>query len=505
MINSKKTILQYTKPQIVLDELSIGDTTGGSVDQIKAGRNTDAKFFGYGLPMIRINAFLIKDLRYFNLDLNSQIPSVIFKFSTQDERFLYASYPKDGDLASLYIRSTSSLYKPIRIDFTITEVLSPLSQFKSPNSQSYMEKSDGRFNAFTIKAEMRIPGLYKHRSKAFKNKTSWEALLEISNDLKLGFSSNEKNTADAMTWLCPSIHYRDFIKDLSVNSWLGEEDFFDWWIDPYYNLNFVNLRKQFYENDDVQEMVQVPFGVDEHGGIGPDGSQKDAETEFPLMLTNDVKYRSFPIFIESFSLEHASGMINNETGYFRSLQFYDDHLVSDKPKNKFVTYPIESLTKKNPDDREISQKGRYSENFYKDETTNIYGGTYYFENVHGNYQQSYFQNYLNKIESYKTVLKVQTKMYMPFLYRGQNIQVNMVHHAPAYVPSLSATDNNTNPIPRTDIAMPDRFLSGRYVILGSSIEWKDGKIKQIFSLGKREWGLNYGDASNPSPDIKIKQ
>jgi DNA-directed RNA polymerase subunit alpha len=62
------------------------------------------------------------------------------------------------------------------------------------------------------------------------------------------------------------------MQDLCNSSWLGEEDFFDWWIDQYYVLNFVNLRKQLLEKSKDEgifldyskhdgQMIGLPFGT----------------------------------------------------------------------------------------------------------------------------------------------------------------------------------------------------------------------------------------------------
>lgn len=237
MIDPKKTILQLEKETIVLDELSVVDEmNAGDSSSVNASQSREEIDIGYGLPLIKINSYVVKNLKFFRLDLSNKIPDLIFRFTTEDETFLYTSFPKDGDIVCLYIRSTSELYKPIRMDLLVTEVINSF-----PMLEDEIGGEDNRANAtsttFTIKAQMRIPGIYQHQSKSYKDLTSFEVLRSVAKDLGLGFASNESGTDDKMSWICPNKTFYKFIDDVANSSWKGEEDFFDWWIDQYYVLN----------------------------------------------------------------------------------------------------------------------------------------------------------------------------------------------------------------------------------------------------------------------------
>jgi uncharacterized protein YxeA len=120
-------------------------------------------------------------------------------------------------------------------------VVSPFSTSSSPlNEENNFEASSGRFQTYTIRGEVRIPRLYKHFSKSFKG-SSADALIKIAEDLNLGYASNEVKTNDAMTWISPNEDYETLIKHITNGAWLGEEDYFDCWIDQYYNINLVNI------------------------------------------------------------------------------------------------------------------------------------------------------------------------------------------------------------------------------------------------------------------------
>jgi len=506
-INIRKTILQYRNPDIFLDELSVLDTSSqegdlGSNDE-KSG-NVQKKYFGSVSPLVRINTEIISGLQYFKLDLTGFKPKLIFRFETLDEKFITTSYPKDGDLVSIYIRPYGEMFKPIRMDFIINEVISPF------NGGPYTDytPSTGKYQSYTVMAEVRIPKLYKHICKSFNGNSS-DALLKIAEDLGLGYASNEARTKDSMNWISPNLDYQTLIRDIVNNSWLGEEDYFDCWIDQYYNINLINLKKQFDDVNPKLENMRMAYGADSFGDTFPGGGASEThEVEFPLLLTNSTQFSKSPLFITDMSIEQNAGSINKDLGYFQKIQFYDSKLVSDKPKNKFIEYDIESVTNKNLGARDTLNKGRLGEDLYKEEVKKTYIGTMYFDNVHENFQQASIQNILNRNDSYKIILKVKNRAWTPFLYRGQTFPVAIFSEGSASV-SSSFTYNpvggqKSSLANESDKRNINAFLSGNYVVLGFNIEYDEQGIYQSMLLGKKQWSLNPGLGSEPiSLDPKI--
>lgn len=500
--NLRKSILQYRNPDIQLDELSMMDTSvqkGDSKLTDEQSNNIQKKYYGMLEPVIKINSFVVTGLSYFKLDLTGFKPTVLFRFNTIDEKFIYTSFPKDGDIASIYIRAFGEMFKPIRMDFIINEVISPFSKGVMLDQAYDSDSSSGKFQSYTIFGEIRIPKLYKHISKAYQG-TSSETILKIAEELNLGFASNEVKTTDRMKWISPNADYETMIKQIVNSAWLGEEDYFDCWIDQYYNINFVNLKKQFDEQNDVIETMRVAYGPDEFPDVAP-GSDT-LEVEFPLALTNATNVSKSPLFITAMSLENNAGKINNDLGYFQTLQFYDETLKSDEPKNKFVAYDLEAVTNKNLGSRDTLNKGRLGEDIYREEVKKTYIGTIYFDNVHPNFQQAQVQNILNRSDSYKVLLKVRNRKWTPFLYRGQNFPVTIFHFSSKTIAGDSkytaAKGQNTTLANDPDQKTPNIFLSGNYVVLGFCIEYnnKDGMYQSLL-LGKKQWSLNPGIASDP--------
>ena len=506
MIDTKKTIIQLDKETIVLDELSFVDSNNSNDPTAVQNSGNRVKLdTGFGIPLIKINSYIVRGLRSFRLDLTQRIPQLVFRFSVEDESFLYRAYPKDGDLVCLYIKSTSEVYKPIRMDLSITEVHNsfPVINTDADNPQNNRANADNV--TFTIRAQMRIPGLLQHVSKSFKNQTSFQVLRNVAKELGLGFASNEAGTKDAMNWICPNKTYYKFMEDVCNSAWKGEEDFFDWWIDQYYVLNFVNLRKQLLEKSDNANDVLVAMGTERNLSGGLDDNQTPEEMNIPLFFTNDFHYLNYPFFITAYSVKNAAGHIVNNYGYSRNLEFYDTKLVSDRPVNKFVNYQLDYVTEKNLGPRSILFKGRVNEDVYKKETKKIWLGTQYGENQHSNLQQAVIQNRINRYENFKVYLETQMHSFIPWVYRGQTVPTRIVHANPV---QAKVSSKEAKELPPKDVRSYDqgkkvdnKFLSGIYMIMGSYIEYIDGRIKQSFVLGKREWTINDGRGSDPEPAI----
>jgi hypothetical protein len=122
--------------------------------------------------------------------------------------------------------------------------------------------------------------------------------------------------------------------------------------------------------------------------------------------------------------------------------------------------------------------------------------------VHENFHQAQIQNILNRNDSYKILLKVKNRAWTPFLYRGQTFPVNIITEGSATVSGDSkysaARGEESSLAPPPDKRTPNAFFSGNYVVLGFTIEYnkRDG-MHQTMLLGKKQWTLNPGLASDP--------
>ena len=453
---------------------------------------------GVEVPFITINAYPVSSyLKSFNLDLNGFLPVVNFSFYAGNPTFISVNYPKDGDIVSVYMASPDGYYKPLRMDFNILSVRSDVSSRYSDSGNA--SDPDGYQMRFSITAECRIPSLYTPVIKAFREKSSYQTLLEVSQDLDLGFSTNESSTEDVMTWICPNYSYYDFIQEVCLRAYKDDNSsFFDCWIDPYYNLNFINLGSQFGHDDIVKEEVVFIEGYTSNANYKPDveldGSAPLKISKTYLLLKNLLDKDKYPFAINGYTLISNSGTNVNKTGYIVNIGFYDENLDETDPQKKYINYDIESLTNNNNIQRgKIFQKGRGSDDEYKREKRREWLGILNTKDetggVHLNYLHSKYQNLINYNDCTKFSLKVEMNGYFAGIYRGQvvpvQIEVGKIGLRSENVGNQAPGDKGNSPGIKTD-----NFLSGNYVVMGIEISWSASGFKQILYLSKRDWVVN---------------
>ena len=166
------TIRNISLNNIKLDQIAMKSKTLSNPNFIENPLNRFADLtVGTNIPHVVINGYAVTVyLEYFTLSFNDFLPTVKLGFTALDNSFLSVNYPKDGDIVSVYIRSRSSAYKPIRMDFNILNVDAEVSSKLSPT----LSDPDGTGSnlRFHILAECRIPGLYSNRRKSFRSKDS---------------------------------------------------------------------------------------------------------------------------------------------------------------------------------------------------------------------------------------------------------------------------------------------------------------------------------------------
>ena len=484
MASESIIIRNYAKTGIVVDELAIANRTGNVDSPDTFLRDTDDKEAGYFKPVVFINGYFVdKFLMDFSLDLNEILPVVSFKFYTGIATFLAVSYPKDGDIVSIYIRSNVNVYKPVRMDFNILSVDSNVS-----------DMPDGDMIVFSILGECRVPGFYSEVCKAYRDKTSYNTLFQVSQDLDLGFATNDPNLNDTMTWICPNLSYYNFIKDVSLSSYKDDRSFYATWVDIYYNLNFVNINNQL-EAQDVAQTVKVQVGAGK--GAANDTLFPGIEllpVDLPLLVTNSLSYAGYPFYINGYTLISEAGNTANKMGYIQVVQLYDENTeYKESAAVKSVSYEIQATTTEDVQENMVLQRGRPSEKEYLKEKRKKWMGILDSGpegQVHPNYLQARVQNPLNLSDVTKFTLQVETISYFAGFYRGQCVPVAI--YTTQKGPRMENTGiSNDQKSSNSSGIILDQFLSGTYVLMGYTIGWDTARgFYQTLNLCKREWFLN---------------
>ena len=128
--NEKSIIRSLLKPSIELDDIIVDDLFEGSSPNLdarvggKTGRQIH-KDLGTDYPLLTINNYVFKmeEILEFRLIAEGFIPTIYLKVAlTNSGVFKSQSFPKDGDILSIFIRAKNDAFKPIRNDYLLTTV-----------------------------------------------------------------------------------------------------------------------------------------------------------------------------------------------------------------------------------------------------------------------------------------------------------------------------------------------------------------------------------------------
>jgi len=470
----ERKIQKITVPTIAIDEMGMINQDDPNNPLFSTDQKT--KQSGSLYPLIQINnyKFTENELMSFSLDLTEFIPIVNVVVGCHDGVFLSKNYPKDGDPLSVFIRSRIDEFNPIRCDFEIENIASYPSADSSGNKAMY-----------SITASLRVPSLHAEFCKAFKDQNSWDALLSVASDMKLGFASNETITNDKMTWLCAFDSYKKFTTDITKASYKDDDSFFTTWIDHYYILNFVNVNNQFGEEFEIDEAYEV-LNAQKDFNKGQELEKFDTK----ILLSNHKNLRGHGNWISGYTLLNNCGEVVQANGYRRYVQFYDMGLSGD-PNTKYQSYFVEPLSTKGTDDK-ILLRGRIKEpEIYKNQNKNKFLGIQISNPVgavHENYMHAIVNNWQNKQEIEKMILHVTLTKCNFNLYRGQRVPVLLLNQDGNIRQKITQDPDLAD----EGVQMSkDKFLSGYYYIIGMNITWSDEDVNffQDLYLARREWPI----------------
>jgi len=486
----ERNILSVLKPTIVLDELAIPDVESGTDNSGGAAIKEPLSKFSTMIPIIRINQYDVQAdrLNFFTLDCTSFYPTCRFSFFDRDGLFTARHYPKDGDIIQVYIRSAGeeTTFKPIRIDFTIEDI-KPLGGGGSTESSSEL----------LVEGRMNVPNLFTEKVE-YQNDTSWNALLNIAETLKLGYASNVEDTSDQQVWTNPYDTSEKFIRDITANSYLDDESFFSCYIDPYYNLTLVEVNRLFDQTDTDLETSKM-FTQNAGDTMGS-GLPEESEYDFPNLLSNMIQMQGTARYISTYQQINKSGQISKNNGYKRYTQYWD---LGEK---KFISEFIDPFTGDTPGMVPVT-KGRVLpdgevEGPRNDQVKYKYLGTQ-GDNVHSNFYYSAILNFQNnaEIEKFGMVLELDTvnpaisrytRVYCQILEFASNVKSVLMastddEDAPSGTQRRQDRTDNAGNDKSSDNGVLNEYLTGFYVITG--IEYfltRPGGLRQRLHLRRRE-------------------
>lgn len=492
-------LLTITEPTIKLEEIKapdLGQSDGG--DYHSAG-------LGGMVPLIKINGYTFKedDIDSFTLKLTGKYPEITGTIIDRRDVFTVAQYPRDGDVLSLRITMDySETYKDIRMDFHILEFTG------FPASTD--EKQQGGAT-YKVRAIAKLPEFYTDVCKSYGQGNSYDHIIKIAEDLKLGVATNVDATDDMMNRICAFQTKFELLEQTVLHSYVSDDTFQTYAIDPYYYVNFVDVQKVFDAEEEVEmdELITADSFRERKG----DPSEGAASEKAQLILTNHHNMEATNTYITKFNLVNNSTRVALENGYKRTLQYYD----MNEEGGKLLEFDVESLVSSTIKDNEAPLKGNQTtkEDEYPKEggkghvKHKFIGLQHSGDNVHLNWAYSAINNVQNMVELDKMKLIVDLKSTNPAIYRFMKIPVSIWNYSATSM-EVSNVENEKareggfevkedqlnsaqekgarDPEKHEETFKVDEFLTGFYVVMG--LEYVYDAIEgfsQRLHLSRKEW------------------
>lgn len=455
------------------------------------GQNATSKDKGMSTPLVIINGYHFNsyDIKTLEISVEDVVPTINLTLVDTRSQFGVDSFPRDGDSISVRIGAKAKdTYKDIRIDFDIDNVDSPM---KSNIAQGTQMK-------YSFTGKMKVPGLYSEKCKSYGVGTTIDHLENIATDLKLGLATNVDTSNDSMNLFIPYEPVIDTIEDLVKHSYISDESFQTFCIDPYYYINFVDLNILLDSEDSFEEAFTA-FNIN----FDELTTDTAATNEIPstLIISTHGRLKGTSLHISKYSLKNNSGKSVKKNGYKRIMQFFEND-----SENGLVQFDVEPLTSSRLKDIEAPLKGRQDEERYKEEIKYKYVGRRDSDpdapNTHTNREFAAIHNAQNLAELDKMQLEVELASMNHSIHRFQKIPVlifneTIEQNTADYDVKLVKEQKGFKTSDKPDIAHEttlskqtlNEFLSGYYVVGKMKYVYKasEGIVKQHLTLLRREW------------------
>lgn len=408
-------------------------------------------------PFVWYNSYQIEvnDIQFFQLYISNNIPTLKLSFKDTLNLMRDKAFPLDDSKIQIFLNPRSDQLHPIFLQFKIVKF-----SFDGPN--------------LLIDGVIDVNQLYTKRFKSYSNMSSYKLFMEFCKEVGMGFNTNIDNTNDIMTWINTGQRNLDFLNSVIDSSYLSDQTFLLYYIDYYYNINYIDIEKELNRNI-KEELGVANTGIEEIAKID------DKEKVSRLWITNDYSMQNSNSYFSKYRVINNSTKISIQEGYLSKVKFYDE-LSKD-----FLIFDIDSITSRG--DKSIILKGApQDDSFFTENTQIIYAGKLDTDNMHSNYQYSSIQNNRNISELQKVCIEVEMGTPNYNLYKFQKLYVLISNQAST--PSASQINNR---------------LSGEWFIIDIKFMFDGRKYSQILRLIKKELDLSPEEIQQESDQIPEKE
>jgi hypothetical protein len=238
---------------------------------------------------------------------NERIPSLELCIDDSEKRLSSISNPKsDNEIRLQILPPFDDAYKKIDLTFYISDI-------------------DVRGAKVNISAIYKLPDIYISRLKSFGEIDTYNLFKTIASECLLGFASNcEENDSDKRFVYCNNISYEDLMnREIRMAS--NAENIFDYWVDVWNNINYVNIKQRFTEKDPEDEMELWCMATPGSGNVESANINQPVLTE--AVITNHPLMAG-QLHATKYNISNNIGK-NKEKGTDRVYTIYKDGAIID--------------------------------------------------------------------------------------------------------------------------------------------------------------------------------
>lgn len=408
------------------------------------------------VPPIKGNTIDARNVIYVKLYNNRFLPEIeLYCYDTIGNLFSDL-FPFDhNSILSIFVKSSSEVPFPIRMDFRISEF-----------EVTCSNKSDKKY---LIKGILDLDDLHYTRYSATKG-TSFNVLKEVALGMNLGWATNITNTNDEMVWINPSETYMNFIINTTKRSYVDDKSFNWSFIDFQYNLNFINVNLELLDIEKNELDTTANSKIIKNPG----------EDTTNLYLTNNAALQTTSKYIDKYSIINQSYKVNLQKSYRMKTTWYDKH--ENKTYRQFLN-DIETEDKDQEPKKLINLYDYESPIYLENINDEHYSGKIDTDNVYKNYAISKAINEFNLQNIEKMKMVVILKQINFNIKRFQTIRVE-IYNINDMLSKDAGTKNATDNI--------NKHLSGFWLVTGINYIYKRvGGTEQELTLVRRDLDINY--------------
>lgn len=291
------------------------ESEGGENYTNNKTESLQTKLYGIVYPLISIDNFIIDygDILSFSLKSKDALPTL--KVTVRDKYGLMEYFDtggRDNEVNVQIIPRFNDTYKKISLSFFITS-----------------KKIQG--DSIILTCTYKNKDLLSSQFKALGELSTYETFEQIAKETKLGFASNTQSPQQDNRWMyCNYISYLDLM-DREVQMGGDETNIFDYWIDFWNNINYVNMFDR-YNNKDKDDDMKV-WIAPLVGDVTEGDEVEPYETQ--AYITNHPKYQNTELqavdynIISSLTDTVWNGTDNIYSVYKLKEFDYNDSLVQD--------------------------------------------------------------------------------------------------------------------------------------------------------------------------------